>query len=222
VGKSSGYSSAARRQAAHILSQPPFKSKPGSAPLRGFFNAIGRGLEKVFGPIFRWLGRDLFRPIGHFGVDLLGPYWWIALAGIAVIAGVFIGRLLIGRRARIGRNEESELADDPAGVEDVASLEAAAAAAEASGQLEEAVRLRFRAGLARLESLGIISNRLATTSHQARRILHNRSFDAIADRHEEIAYASARAAPADAAAAREGWPRVIAEASKATAEASQQ
>ena len=79
------------------------------------------------------------------------------------------------------------------------------------GDLDEAVRLRFRAGLARLEAAGVIASRLVTTTDQVRRTVHNRTFDDLATQHEAIAYAGQRASSAEAGAARVGWPLVIEE-----------
>ena len=92
-------------------------------------------------------------------------------------------------------------------------LERAAEEAEANGENELAVRLRFRYGLARLEAGGVISDRFTTTSLQLRRILLSSVFDELASRHESITYAQESASPHDVAAARDGWGQLLAEAS---------
>lgn len=215
MGSSSGYASAARREAAHILSGPPYTTKPGPAPLRGVLHAIGHLLDDVFGPIVRWIVREIFGPTARFGRDLFGTLWWLALAVIAVAVGVGIGFVLIRRRARIATQPAS--ADAVAETVDIGALERAADAAEAAGHAEEAVRLRFQAGLARLESIGVIANRFVATSHEVQRVLTDITFDTIAVRHEAIAYAGAAASQSDVTNAREGWPQVLGAVTKARA-----
>jgi hypothetical protein len=206
VGAPSNYSSSARRQAVHILSQPPFVNKPPHFPdpLASVLHFIGRGVDDVLGKPLDWLGRRLFS-VTH---AVFGRFTWLALILLAVIVGVLVGVLLIRRRTRIGPRSAVARFDTPTG-EDAGTLDAAADAAEAKGDLEEAVRLRFRAGLARLESAGVIASRLVTTTDQVRQTVHNPTFDGLAKRHEAIVYAGQTALPDDAGTAREGWPRVI-------------
>jgi hypothetical protein len=207
VGSSSSFSSAARRQAAHILSQPPFTSKPTHLPdpLRGVLHTIGRWLTDAFGKPVAWVWDHLTRSL-H---GVFGSATDVVLAIVGVALGVLVAWLLIRRRARIGPRDTTDL--QIAEREDAAALESAAAAAEARGDLDGAVRLRFRAGLARLEAAGVIASRLVTTTQQVRGTLHSPTFDDLAQRHETIAYAGRPASPNDATDAREGWPRVIEE-----------
>jgi hypothetical protein len=208
VGTPSSYASDARRQAAHILSQPPFTTKPSHIPdpLAGVLHAVGRVVDDVLGKPLGWLGRHFFSA-AH---DVFGHFTSLVLIALAVVIGVLLGVLLIRRRTRIGPRNAAIKGDLPMG-EDVGMLEAAADAAEAKGDLDEAVRLRFRAGLARLEAAGVIASRLVTTTDQVRETVHSQTFDALAGRHEAIAYAGQTALPTDASTAREGWPRVIEE-----------
>jgi hypothetical protein len=212
LGTTSNFSNDARRQAAHILSQPPFVTKPSRIPdpLAGVLHAIDRAYDDTLGKLLSWLGRHLSSAAHH----VFGRFTWLALVLIAIAIGVFIGVQLVRRRTRLSRPGPVPNLGTPAG-EDVAMLEAAADAAEARGDAEEAVRLRFRAGLTRLESAGLIASRLVTTTGQAREAVKNPTFDALAERHEAIAYAGQAASPADAGSARERWPRVIAEVTPA-------
>jgi hypothetical protein len=207
VGTPSNYSNEARRQAAHILSQPPFVKSPSHIPdpLAGVLHGIGRVITDVIGKPAAWA----WRHISSLTVGVFGRFTWLVVTIVAVGIGVLVGTLLIRRRTRIGPRNTT-VHDVPAR-EDVAMLEAEADAAEARGDLEGAVRLRFRAGLTRLESAGVIASRLVTTTGQVRQAVHNPAFDSLAERHEAIAYAGQPASPADAGSARERWPRVIAE-----------
>jgi hypothetical protein len=206
LGTPSSYSNDARRQAAHILSQPPFVNRPPHVPdpLAGVLHAIGRGLEDVFKKPGEWLWRHVVST-AH---DVFGRYTSLVLILVAIGLGVLLGTMLIRRRTRIGRRGTNTVLEAPTG-DDVGMLEAAADAAEQRGDLEEAVRLRFRAGFARLESAGVIASRLVTTTEQARRTVHNPTFDSLAQQHETIAYAGRAASPADAGTSRENWPLVI-------------
>jgi len=215
MGTSSGYSSAARRQAAHILSQPPFTSSPGRtpAPLRGVLHAIGQGLRDVFGPLLSWILRHIVIASYRGLHDVFGAWAWVVLAAIALAIGAIAGVMLARSRARIAAEQPTDLATPD--TEDVEALDAAAAAADARGQYAEAVRLRFRAGLARLETAGVIASRLVATTRQVHRALRSQTFDGLAAVHEAVAYAGAPATPDDSESAREGWPRVLAEAASA-------
>jgi len=129
---------------------------------------------------------------------------------LAVGAGIVVGVLLIRRRARIGPRL---VGTPPAAIsENMADLERAAEEAEAKGENELAVRLRFRSGLARLEAQGVIPDRLAMTSQQLGRILQSQLFDELASQHEFIAYAHAPASAGDAASARDRWRHLLDEA----------
>jgi hypothetical protein len=208
----SNFSNDARRQAAHILSQPPFVTKPSHIPdpLRGVLHALGRAFAGTVGKFASWLSRHFSSALHH----VFGRYTWLGVAVIALAVGVVIGVLLVRRRTRVMRAGPSPDVQVPA-EEDLSTLEAAADAAEARGDLEEAVRLRFRVGLTRLESAGIIASRLVTTTGQVRRAVRNPTFDGLAETHEAIAYAGKAASPADAGTARERWPQVIAEVAPA-------
>ncbi len=204
MGSGSNFSSEARRQAAHILSQPPFTNRPPHVPdpLGGVLRDIGHWLGDVARPFAR-LWKDGFSLVhGVFG-SFTDP----VLIVLAVVAGGVVAWWFIRRRTRIGVHKESETPATPS--DRAADLEAAAATAEAEGDLEAAVRLRFRAGLVRLESAGIIAGPLVTTTRHVSEALRNPTFDHLAERHEAIAYAGATASPVDATSAREGWPRVI-------------
>ncbi|MGH9170045.1 MAG: hypothetical protein ACRD0Z_04125 [Acidimicrobiales bacterium] len=211
--KASGFSESARKQAAHILSQSPFHKTQGRgfAPLRGVLTQIGQWFEDAWDPVWHLLYHDT---IHRFVVvpfhDLFGTYEWIPIAVIVLAAGLVLGFLLIKRRTRI-QATPSEARAPTSGADNVEQLEAAATEAEAAGDHELAVRLRFRAGLGRLEVLGAIPSRDTATTQQLHRSLHSRTFEQLARSHEAIAYAGAPATPSDSASAREGWPILVSE-----------
>jgi hypothetical protein len=164
---------------------------------------------------FDWVGRH----VSSLFHGTFGSLSWVVLIVLAIAAGATAAWLLIRRRPRLSRTDTASI--DAMEREDAASLEAAAATAEANGDLDAAVRLRFRAGLARLEAAGIIASRLVTTTQQVRRTLHSPTFDDLAERHESIVYAGRAASTADTTHAREGWPRVIDEVRTAATSSSE-
>lgn len=200
-------------QAAQILSRPPYARRPARSadPLGGVLSAIGRGFVWVFGHPARWLLHRVLVPIFHGAHSALGSGGWVVALVLALGLGVFVGVLLVRRRSHIASrptNKRSRTTDEVP-----IDLERAAEEAEANGENELAVRLRFRYGLARLEAGGVISDRFTTTSLQLRRILLSSVFDELASRHESITYAQESASPNDVAAARDGWGQLLAEAS---------
>jgi hypothetical protein len=82
------------------------------------------------------------------------------------------------------------------------------------GRLEAAVRLRFQAGLLRLDELGVLAYRPSLPTAAVARRLGSPVFDGLARRFEELAYGNRRADPGDAGRAREGWERVLTDAGR--------
>ena len=101
-----------------------------------------------------------------------------------------------------------ELAGTEVASDDPAVLEHQADDAEKNGDLELAVRLRFRAGLLRLERCGLLAERDTRTSREIAVILGSPSFTHLAADLEEILYAEVPAGASHADAARTRWPRV--------------
>ncbi len=136
----------------------------------------------------------------------------LALLGllVLVVAGVLTsrvtGRLQLASEARPGKPRGR--AADPS------ALERDAAGAEAAGDYATGVRLRFAAGLVRLDAARAIRLRPSLTTGQVGRALGSERFDALATTFDEVAYGGRPAQPADAEAAREAWPRVLQEAGR--------
>ncbi|MBW3626759.1 MAG: DUF4129 domain-containing protein, partial [Actinobacteria bacterium] len=96
--------------------------------------------------------------------------------------------------------------------EDPVQLERSADEAERAGDLALAVRLRFRAGLVRLDRAGALRLRPSLTTGAVTRAVPSETLVRLATDFDEIAYGGRPAAPGDVAASRTGWPRVLAEA----------
>jgi hypothetical protein len=74
------------------------------------------------------------------------------------------------------------------------------------------VRLRFRAGLLRLDRRHVIVYRPSLTTGEVARAIKAPAFAEVGARFDEIAYGGRAAERADAEAARQGWRDVLAQA----------
>ena len=114
-------------------------------------------------------------------------------------------------RAAAAEREAAEAADLAAGRPTAAALRREAEAAEALGAFDDAVRLRFRAGLTTLDERGVLEVRPGTPTAVVARRLRSPAFREVAAGFSAVAYGGAEADEGDARAAREGWERVLAE-----------
>jgi Domain of unknown function (DUF4129) len=170
-------------------------------------------VPRPFEGALEWLG-DRLRPIGDFfgriTESLPGK---IALAAVLAGVVVVIALLVARRRAASGvaggagrRRRSTGESLDPG------RLEREADAAERRGDLDVALRLRFRAGLLRLDGAGAISFRPSITSGQVARKLRLPAFDDLAITFDAVAYGGRHASATDLTSARAAWPRVVEQA----------
>lgn len=196
-----------RRRAADIVAGYRH-GRAAPRPLAGLLHAIGRGLEAVFGPVGRFLERYLLHPIASGSHVAFGPWWPVPVIILAASVGIGTAIVLARRRTRV-RTARVTVGQSPGSTaEDPGALEGQAVAAEAAGRYGDAVRLRFRAGLARLERDGAVAHREILTGRQLADTLGSDAFADLAGQHEEIAFGGRPATVADAADARARWPRV--------------
>jgi Domain of unknown function (DUF4129) len=192
---------AARRAARDIVGSRRFRPESVPKPLEGVLTWIGDRLEP--------LGR-IFSPVVDFFSHGIGLAVFITLL-VAVVAAIAyqLSRTRMTNAARIKRGSRP----GPGTVSlDPDQLERDAAAAEAAGDLDLAIRLRFRAGLLRLDRVGAIHYRPSLTSSQVARTIRSRDFEELAGTFDAIAYGGKPADPADLVDARDRWPRVLTEA----------
>jgi hypothetical protein len=131
---------------------------------------------------------------------------WIVLGTLLFGAGYLVSRLFLSRRIR--DSDATAMALTPAEL-DPKTLERQADAAEASGDLEAALRLRFRAGLLRLDRRGAIEFRPSISTHEVRRAVRSEDFDALAATFDDVVYGGRAPESADVQEARERWPEVV-------------
>jgi hypothetical protein len=194
-----------REQAQHILAGRKFHGRRTPAPFRGVLHAIGRVLDKVFGPVGRFLA-----PVGRFVMRV-----WATAAGklfiaALVLAGVVAMTLFLARRrsvSAVGRRGRGDGWSD----EDAAALEREADRAEREGDFDAALRLRFRAGLTRLHQAGQVRLPRTVTTGGVARQLGSSTFDGLGRTFDAVAYGRRPATPDDVEAARANWPRVLQE-----------
>lgn len=190
----------ARAEARHILAERRFRGTSLPRPLHG---------------VFAWLGRHL-RFVSHawhrLAVDVGGTHvlWAIFGALVLVLAAAVATRVARRRTAR-----EAGAMGDGFGArgrsQDPAELERLADEAERRGDLEVALRLRFRAGLLRLGRARALPLRPSLRTREARRALRNPRFDRLARDFDEVVYGRRPPSPADVAAARSEWPQLLSE-----------
>ncbi len=187
---------AARERAREVLDDRRYTGTAVPRPFTGFFRWLGDRLEPLFGGVVRRVP----------GGEAVG---WALLAIVALVVGALITRLAIRRgagRSGAGWREGRRLRP-----EDPAALERAAEEAERAGRWEEAVRLRFRAGLLRLDRGEVIAYRPSLTTGEVARALRSPAFDTLGRDFDAIAYGGRRADAADADAARTAWRAVLEE-----------
>lgn len=191
----------ARAQARDILAEGRFhEGKHAEGPLHGLFVTLGDWLEALVDAM----------PGGQLSGEVI--------LGLVVAAVVAVAALVANawsrdraRRAAAGRVPGP---GDVAGAASAgpAELERRAAEAEAAGDLDAAIRLRFAAGLLRLDAAHAIALHPSSTSGDVGRALKSPRYDTLAATHDAVAYGGRSAAPADTETARAEWPVVVGEA----------
>jgi hypothetical protein len=190
----------AREQAREILSQRRFHASDVPRPFEKPLHWLGQRLEDV--------GNWFARAFDGLDAVLPGGGWvvWLLLAGVVAALAVVLARSAVRRRAVAGYGgggAQRRRDVDPA------ELERAAAEAERDGDFERAVRLRFRAGVVRLERRHVLTPGGLRTTGEIGAVLGSETYDELGADFDAIAYGGRPAAAEDAAAAREGWTAVL-------------
>jgi hypothetical protein len=190
-----------RAEARRILAERKYHGSHVPRPLHGFIEWLGRRLHFLV-RWFDWLGG-----LVPGGTNVL----WAILAGFVVGLAVLAAMRLARRRGLHERGGAGAWArgERP---EDPQELERLAEEAERRGDLEVALRLRFRAGLLRLGRAQVLELRPSITTVEVRRALRSRRFDRLARSFDEVVYGRRSPRAEDVAAARAEWPLVVEEA----------
>ncbi len=194
----------AREQARDVLSERRFQPVGVESPLRSVRERIGAALRPVGRPFraaFEWVAGWL--PGGN------GALW--GLLALLVFAGIGVLAARVARR-RAGAQPGDDEGGGARGRVSSSRLRSQADRAERDGDLELALRLRFRAGLVELDSRELIELRPALTNRELLRDVPSPTLAGLVDGFEAVAYGGRPAVPDDIDDAREGWPRVPDEA----------
>jgi hypothetical protein len=185
-----------RADAREIVSQRRFRGTRVEGPFRGLLDRIAGWLEPL-GDLVPRLDRAL--PGGREVV-------WMLLGAAVIALGWLLGGRTIRRRAALaaatgggGRGR----------VEFPGELERLAEEAERRGEHEAALRLRFRAGLLRLDARGAIDYRPSLRTHEVAATLGSDAFDRLAAGFDEVVYGERPARAEDVEAARRDWEAVL-------------
>jgi len=177
-----------RGQARDILEEERFHGGEAPGPFKSFVDWL-RGLVPEEPPVPR-------------GVAIL--------LGVALIVLAYLlARRLLNRRIAVSEASQHALAPE---ADDPRVLERRADEAEAAGNLEAALRLRFRAGLLRLDRHGAIEFRPSISTYEVRRALRSNDFNAIAATFDDVVYGGREPHAEDVEQARERWPEVVSSA----------
>jgi Domain of unknown function (DUF4129) len=185
-----------RADAREIVAQRRFRGTRVQGPFRGLLDRIGRWLEPL-GDLVPRLDRAL--PGGRAVV-------WALLALAVLALGWLLGGRTIRRRAALaaagGRGPGGRR-------ESPAELERRAEEAQRRGDHEAALRLRFRAGLLRLDARGTIDYRPSLQTYEVAAALRSEEFDRLAAGFGEVVYGERPASADDVDAARRDWEAVL-------------
>jgi hypothetical protein len=195
-----------REHARAILKQRRFRGRHTPGPFRGVVRAVADG--------FAAIGRAL-APVGRF-FDHFAWLWTNTVARLFLVLGVAaivaaLSLVVIRRRSAVavgrGGARRALARDDPS------RLDRQAEEAEARGDYATGVRLRFIAGVIRLQDAGRVRRGRTTATRAIGRQLHSEVFDDLGDTFDAVAYGGRPATSDDATQARDAWRRVLAEPS---------
>lgn len=193
-GTASTDATSARDEASAILDDARYQGSEYPRPLEGLLESIGDRAIAI--------GEDIAAVFPGGGAGL-----WTALGALVLALSALVASRAVRRRgAAVGRS--SGTLAGPSG-DDPAALERAADHAERSGELGRALRLRFRAGLLRLDSTGAIRLRPSLPTAEVGRRLRSPDFDRLAAEFDAVAYGGRRPDPSDLDATRRSWSEVL-------------
>jgi hypothetical protein len=191
--------SEARDEARRILAERRFHGTRVPRPLHGVLDWLARHLHfaaRAWSSVAGMVG----------GQDVLWAIVGAVCVGIAVAVALRLARRRVRLESSLGSHGARARPEDPD------ELERLAAEAERRGDLELALRLRFRAGLLRLGRARVLPVRPSLRTGEVRRAVHSPRFDRLARDFDEVVYGRRGARADDLAAARDEWPRVLEDA----------
>ena len=196
-----GDATAARDEAADIVAGRRFSGTEVPGPFRGVLERLADWIAPVL---------DLVPELDDLLPGGRPVVWALLVLLVGGAAAVLAGRSL-RRRGTGGAGARGPGPRAPGNDEDPEALERRAREAAARGDHELALRLGFRAGLARLDRRGVLELRPSISTGEVARAVHSPQFDAAAARFDEVVYGRRPAAAGDVEAARAAWDAALAE-----------
>ncbi|MDA8393176.1 MAG: hypothetical protein M0Z87_10385 [Actinomycetota bacterium] len=187
-----------RRQAEVILSSPRFRVATLPRPLAGPLRALGGMLRSALA----WVHLPSLEGGGSV-VAWAAVVLAAAVVLVAIAAVLRLVRQLQRGPARSPRVDRGKTGPDPAVLEERARV------AEAAGDLTLAYRLRFQAGLVKLETSGGVPRARTMTSRQLSARLRDPTFDGLAAGLEQMVFAGRPATPAEVSRSVHEWRTVV-------------
>lgn len=180
--------------ALRILSQPRFAE----APAEGFWSRIQRRLVEWLLDAIDWLVAAVGGPL---------PAGILAFGIVAIVS--VITALALGRRRTADILRVEAIRRILSHGADPGALELEAERASAAGDHSTAIRLRFVAGLLRLDRRGQIDFRAGLTTGEIGQSLGSPVFDGLMSTFDGVAYGRVEAAAADEQEAIRGWQELL-------------
>jgi hypothetical protein len=187
----------ARGRAREILSERRFQEPSRLRPFREPLEWLRDRLRSALEPIVSRVAPHV--PGGRSTV-------WTILALIVVALATVLAARVVRRRTAEAVQRVPAASTGPV---DPRRLEREADEAEWRGDLERSLRLRFRAGLVRLQRADVLPARDSLTSGEVARRLRSPDFDRVAATFDEVVYGRRPADPADVTSSRAAWSRVL-------------
>ncbi|GMQ85250.1 MAG: hypothetical protein BMS9Abin07_0816 [Acidimicrobiia bacterium] len=172
-------------------------------------NPVTRFIDAVLQRIRDWLspGDEVRTGTPETQVDPGRPsYGWLLLVVLLLLA---ITIAVVIARRRLSAEFDQQRITDVERRGDAEELEDLADAAEAAGRFEDALRLRFRAGLIRLDDLDVIAYDPTLATGAVRSALHMGEFDTVASQFERVAYSDYDPQRNDVTSHEQGWLTVL-------------
>jgi uncharacterized protein DUF4129 len=193
-----GDPAAARDQARDIVAGRRFSPPEVPGPFRGVLERLADWLAPVL---------DLIPALDDLVPGGRPVVWALLVLLVGGVAALLAARTLRGRSAE--RAPRRAATGSAPVTEDADTLDRRAREAAERGEHELALRLGFRAGLARLDRRGVIELRPSLSTGDVARALHSPQFDRTAARFDEVVYGRRPAAADDVTAARAAWSAVL-------------
>ena len=193
-----------RRVARDVLADERFEPTAIPRPLAGLLAEIGEAVAAV--------GRFIERLAG--GAPGGPGAFWGALALVVLVAASWVAARVGRRRVLHAEGAGRSARRARPRPEDPEALEGEAERAEREGALARALRLRFRAGLLRLDAVGLIDFRPSLPNSEIARMVGSPAFRGLARTFDEVTYGGRPPAPQDLEASRRDWATVLSETAR--------